>query len=73
MHDNKYQGRLAVAKLPLLQKIENGNCDAKRYLCCLIRKHCQFQLFEEIILKFTGYLVTIENINGFVDTIENLQ
>ena len=34
--NNKYQGQLAVAKLPLLQKsiikIENGNCDAKKYL-----------------------------------------
>ena len=36
MHDNKYQGQLAVAKLPLLQKsiikIENGNCDTNNYL-----------------------------------------
>ena len=45
MHDNKYQGRLAVAKLPLLQKsiikIENGNCDTKKYL-----------LFSENIVNF---------------------
>ena len=39
MHDNKYQRRLAVVKFPLLQKsiikIENGNCDTKKYLSFL--------------------------------------